>query len=83
MRKAADMATVSYWAIACRECGGMIALALIEFDGNKQLVKPDPVGAFEADCAQCSNTRIYAPYEVMPWEGPLPTPGFKPHPALQ
>jgi hypothetical protein len=78
-----DTPRCTYWAVPCRTCGGMIAVAYVESDLQGKTIdfpaKPDP---FEADCALCGKRNAYGKYEVTPWEGPLPAPSFKNHSAF-
>jgi len=76
------MPTAAYWAVPCQTCGAMIALALIEFGLNKQTIQPLLVDAFEAGCILCRSINSYSSHEVVAWEGPLPAPNFRPHPAF-
>jgi hypothetical protein len=61
----------------------MIALALIEFDSKKEAIQPALINALEVGCVLCRNTRTYAQYELIAWQGPLPAPTFRPHPSFR
>jgi hypothetical protein len=77
------MATVAYWAVPCRTCGGRVALALIEFDSQKEPIEPILKGPLRVGCALCRSEKMYAPYEVTAWEGFSSVNTFVPHPDFQ
>jgi hypothetical protein len=69
------------WALPCRTCGAMIALALIEFDVKNEAIQPTLLDALEVRCGLCRYMNMYAPHDLIAWEGPLPRAHFRPHPA--
>lgn len=79
----AELPRCTYWAVPCRTCGGMIALAIVAEDTEGKAIDPSPTpDSFEADCTLCKSRKPYAKYEVTLWEGPLPAPGFRDNPAF-
>ena len=77
-----SMADRIYGAVPCQACGAMISLVLIEFD-SKELIQPSLIDALEVGRLLCRNVKAYAPHALIAWEGPLPAPTFRPHPAFQ
>jgi hypothetical protein len=76
------MPKATYWAVPCASCGGMIALDFVKFDTDQKAIGSTQKQPFEADCPLCHTRKSYAMYQAEVWEGPLPVPTFRPHPAF-
>jgi hypothetical protein len=74
-----------YWAVACRPCGSMIALAVVRYDEHGKIIDPPAVAdeiAFNATCVVCRTSLPYASHQVTHYEASLPTPTFIEHPSF-
>jgi hypothetical protein len=78
------MLKTTYWAVPCRTCGGWIALAPVESDGQGNRVEHpvEQTEVIEETCVLCGIKGGYATHEINLWEGPAAVATWKPNPAF-
>jgi hypothetical protein len=70
-----------YWAVNCKQCSFVIALAATPNRPDIERARNTPQG-FSAFCPACKAELEYQPADVLVWAGPPPTPAFIAHPAF-
>src|SRR5258707_11591071 len=72
----------TYWALHCRSCSFITALAKANTDSSGTFRYPADRTVIEVDCPVCYRKQEYERPQVFLWNGPPPAPDFHAHPAF-